>query len=437
MTPETDIPSYIINAAIKGGIYEMLRIKQSIQSMFPRDEAFEKYRELLQLSRNQHLQEKAVGSLHETAVAIARDYRELDEGGQRFTVLPPRVVGEGNQRPLEGTSRTIYLACFDHAMIRSRSSLVELEALVLHDCEGAEWGCIDDQLELDPGVFQVSSKTAWVITVGDEDPQIEITEAFSLVGTHTPAFGHWMWEYLPRYIRAIQSGRLPLMPVLIDDGMPRQHRQALEALLPGGSEIIVLPSRTIARVERLWCAPAPMYMPLHEKMNERYRWDYIAHPPLRFTPIIRELNRRIETQAGKYGANEHIFLARRQTVHSHRRLVNQDEIILIAEAHGYITIYPEELDFADQVRLIRGGRRVIGPEGSAMFLTFFSLPGAKVCILNHPYTVGLPVLTGLIETIGVDVTILTGPYVRIHRDYPHFSDYQLDRDRFNSFLAQW
>lgn len=59
-------------------------------------------------------------------------------------------------------------------------------------------------------------------------------------------------------------------------------------------------------------------------------------------------------------------------------------------------VYPEDMPFIEQVRLLRNAQYVVGPEGSAMFLLFFARPGTKLCILNHTYTVHLPVLAGLL-----------------------------------------
>ena len=88
-----------------------------------------------------------------------------------------------------------------------------------------------------------------------------------------------MWDYLPRYVAALASGALPPVPVVVDADLPKTHRQALDMMLPEGVEIIELPPFTTARVRRLWCAPSLMYMPLHEKANGRFKWDYLAAPP--------------------------------------------------------------------------------------------------------------------------------------------------------------
>jgi hypothetical protein len=60
-----------------------------------------------------------------------------------------------------------------------------------------------------------------------------------------------------------------------------------------------------------------------------------------------------------------------------------------------------------------------------------------VCILEHPYTAALPLLTAVLDEIGVDSIVLTGPYTRIDEEYWHMSDYEIEEDTFAKFLDGW
>ena len=57
-------------------------------------------------------------------------------------------------------------------------------------------------------------------------------------------------------------------------------------------------------------------------------------------------------------------------------------------------------------------------------------------ILEHRYTAALPLLTDLLNEIGVKSTVLTGPYVEINEIYPHFSHYNIEPDEFVSVVGQ-
>jgi hypothetical protein len=64
-------------------------------------------------------------------------------------------------------------------------------------------------------------------------------------------------------------------------------------------------------------------------------------------------------------------------------------------------------------------------------------PGARICHLCHPYTVALPLQTGVFGATGIDITVLTGPYSSVHDEYPEQSDYTIDAAVFASFLDEW
>ncbi len=229
---------------------------------------------------------------------------------------------------------------------------------------------------------------------------------------------------------------MPRVPVIIDRDLPKTHRQALDLLRPEGVDVIELPAFTTARVRRLWCAPSLLHLPLHEKDNDRFRWDFLAGHPARFTAVIGEMARRAEASGLPAASRERVFLARKPGLH--HPLVNAPAIEAAARDRGFAIVYPEELSFADQVALVRNARFLLGPDGSAInFLSWFARPGTRLCNLTHDYTIGLTTLAGLLQAIGLDVTVLTGQRLKISEEYPEFVDYEIDEAAFSRFLDSW
>ena len=128
-----------------------------------------------------------------------------------------------------------------------------------------------------------------------------------------------------------------------------------------------------------------------------------------------------------------MFLARKESLH--RRLVNHTAIEAAAAVRGFAIVYPEDLDFLGQVRLVRNARHIVAPDGSALFLGYFARPGMKLCVLTHPLIFMMQIETALLS--GVEVTLLTGPYVRKKVKSPEESDYQIEESRFCAFLEDW
>ena len=419
-------------------LFLMMRYKQALVAALGIERAFAVYSHTVALPDSEQIVSMPLLSERTFAETQSAVFVEVSGGGQQFTLKPPPVIGKGNQRPLKGTARSFYIACFEAACIRGRSALIEVKGVALLDYQRGERDRIDDEIEWDPAIFHPNLDAdgkVWVVTPRFPTASTEINEAFTLVGTHTDFFGHWMWEYLPKYVAARLSGSLPSLPVLIDADMPEQHRESLQLLFGPDIEIIEVPAFATVRVRRLWCVPSLMYMPLHEKRNERFSWDVVAASPERFAPVIREMARRIDHALGKIAGSAKLFLARRQF--RHRYLVNAIDIEAIAISQGFDIVYPEDLSFREQASLIRAADFIIAPEGSAIFLMSLATAGTNLCILNHPFTDGLAIYQGLFSMHGVRITVMTGPVVREHAQTPNDSDYKIDEGQFRAFLSDW
>jgi Glycosyltransferase 61 len=422
--------------------YHMARFKRALVDQFEVEEAVRIYREMLELTDQWSAERKPIVGLRDFALRNSLHFAEIYPSGERFDIPPPTVIGPSDAQRLAGVARSFFVCCLPDAVVRERSAFIQVGDVLLLDCEGAELDSVDDQLELDPYVFHVRGREAWAIE--DGCAVVELDEAFgSLIGPHSPAFGHWIWEYLPKYITALASGTLPNVPILINHGMPHTHLEALRLLVPAGTEIIVVPATTRVLVKRLWCAPTLMYAPLWEIANERYSDpNFLCFPPARFGATISAMGNCARSICPNGAEGRRLYIARdeRQV----RRLLNRVEIENVVRARGFDIYYPQEHSFLEQVRTIRSSSFIVGPEGSAMYSGFFASPGAKICILNHPFTHDVLTYTYLLQEVGLDVTIFTGPALRLNNEagwpnYGHrqYADYELDERAFAEFLDEW
>jgi capsular polysaccharide biosynthesis protein len=431
--------NYIDEVVIRGSgdHYFLVRAKRALAEGLDTAAGFALYSQAVNRPDHAEVHLKRLESLREVAKRRGGAFRETAAAGAPFVVPPPKVIGEGNHRPLVSYTRSIFVACLTDARVRARSNFIEVDDVALLDYQGDELGRFDDQLDFDPAVFRLTDDGVWIITPAGEADTIELEEAFTLLGIRASAFGHWMIEFLPKYIAASLSGSLPRVPVLIEADMPKSHVDALELMLPEGVEIIELEPFATARVRRLWCAPNQVYMPVLEANNERFRWEYFVMPPMRMAPIINEMVRRADPACFGATGVERVFLAREPALD--RELINHAEIMAAVEARGFLAVFPRRLDFIEQISLLRHARFIIGPEGSALYLALFAPPGTKLCILsNVEDVVSMQTdMTGLFNAIGLDVTVFTGPCARRNEDYPWNSDFEVGADAFCLFLDRW
>jgi hypothetical protein len=433
-SPLAQLADSELAAARMGRTWPMLSIKDALLAL-PVTDAFPAFVDALQLPPASVLVRKRLTGAREFAERSNAFFRELEPAGESFVNRPPRVIGVGDHRVLSQVKRSLFVAIFENVATRGRSQLVEFPDEVLLDFEGEELARIDDEVKLDSAVFRLEDGEAWIVDAGDEDT-ILVDQCFSLLGPNSFAFGHWIVEYLPRLWIAMESGLMPDVAILIDKDMSRQHRQCLEMLLPAGTRIIEVKPMQRVLAGKLWFAPTFFYSPIYPQFNARFRYDLVAAPTDRFQRIFRGMLARLEQAIVPVEGREKIYLARKPS--SHRKLVNHGEIEDVAERAGFRLVYLEDVDFVDQLRLIRRASHLVGPEGSAFFMGFFARAGTRVCILNHPHTEFLTEVTALLEAVDVDCTVLTGPFHRIEEGgYIHFSDYEIDPTVFLEFLQGW
>jgi hypothetical protein len=410
-------------------------LKRKLNKALPRDEAFMFYRAVAGLGPAAAIRRKAIVGLSETAKARAREVFLSFQGPEDYVLAPPTVFGEGNEAPVPCRARTMLTACFADARVKARSSFIELKDVAVLDFEEPELSGMTDHLDYDPALFWAEGRTAWVIDDHAAVPDVELEEAFTLLGAHSWEFGHWFMEYMPKFLLAMQTGRINRMPILLDAGMPEQHRQAIELLAGGAAKIVTLAFGQSARVKRLWCATGPAYPPVLDQMDEKFRWGALAMPPKTYIPLMDEMVRLLDRVAENPASPKRIFFARRP--YPHRVLRNAAEIEEIARSRGFEIIYTQDKTFLEQVQLIRNAAYVVGPEGSALFLGFIGKAGTKVMILNHPLTLALALVTNIFEGRGMSAQVLTGPIVHLHPLYPHQSDYVVDAGAFTARLDEW
>jgi len=414
--------------------YELMRYKQALVRELGVEEVFTFYQEMFALPDSGRIDRKAVTSLYEFAKEHGAAFHMLDPGGEPFSMPPPRIIGEGNPRALEGVSRAIFVTCLIDAQVRARSGFIAAGDTALLDYQGDELARIDDELDFDVAVFHAEDSAVWMIGPEDEDNTIELNEAFMLLGPHSDDFGHWMLDLLPRYIAADASGALPPVPVLIDAGMAETQRECLQLMLRPGVEIIELPPFATARVRRLWCAPGQMHLPLPPKRDERLKRDYQTPPPARFATLIREMARRAEPIAMSPTGRDRVYLSYRSE--PPHLLANSADIETVAVARDFQVDYPEELSFAEQVALVRHARFIVAPKGPQVLLALFARPGTKLCCLCPTGRVSLSSLA-LLRELDIDVTVLEGPSVHDGEDGSGQLNYRVEAGALCNLLDAW
>lgn len=415
--------------AVEGQLIAAIAYKRALVERLGVEQAFAAVSAHLPVPGIEVLKKRRLVSLRE-ASEKAGCIRLLWEGGRPYEVGLKHVHGEHEEAILRGVSRSGYLACLDEVLVRGRAAVLMTGDEAIVDFENTELENYRDSPEQDPGVLCCEGSFYWTMDPAMDAPRIE--EAFLLAGCHTNDFGHWLQEYLPRLALAVEAG-LPAMPILVDELIPATHVQSLRLFCPE-RPVIVIPHLAPRRVRRLWTASNFTWRGWYPE-DWSSAWEGMITEPRNFAFAIRKLQSMAGPALDADGGPERVFLAR--APERKKSLVNHERIEEIARANGFVVVRPEQLNFTDQLRLVRTARRIIAPDGSNGLLSYFAGKGAKVCFLNHAHTLPLSELDGLLAALDVEFSVLTGPYRGEPQDEPFWNDYSIDEGEFAAFLRGW
>src|SRR5579884_4011790 len=132
--PGADLALYFLASGDPS--YPLMKFKQVLAEKAGIERGFALYRDALRLPDSGAVRRKRVASLRAVAEARGAAFHETAPAGAPFVVAPPRVIGEGNHRPLAGIARSMFVACLVDARIRGHSAFIELDDLALLDFQG-------------------------------------------------------------------------------------------------------------------------------------------------------------------------------------------------------------------------------------------------------------------------------------------------------------
>ncbi|WP_197497452.1 glycosyltransferase 61 family protein [Cupriavidus sp. D384] len=311
--------------------------------------------------------------------------------GQYLELMPERPIAPIEPRFLRAptaltaepgtlTAPPFYAAVLDDCTAASRCNVVLHRGVLLSDQAThprSGMAIFGDRIDGFPVIRARHAGRA--LTEWPAKARLEIPRGLMMFGVQSRNFGHWGCEYLPRMLAYDASPALRGYPIVIDAGMPKTHRESLDLLNVSRREIIALEPDQVVRFGHLAMAPVPTYFPLDG--IGVYAYDAVWP-----RDVLRDMKRMVldalEKRVGMPArTGRRLFISRH--AFSSRQMINESEIRAILNAHGFETIYPEDLSFAEQVDTFRSAAMVVGSCSSALSNTLFCPEGTPVIGLIH------------------------------------------------------
>ncbi len=203
--------------------------------------------------------------------------------------------------------------------------------------------------------FGRQSDEHWLLGYEELRPPEVIDGATAVVAVNLGAgYCHWLLEELPRLL-LVPPGEVENL-ILHAGSEPARAALARR----GGGERIL----EARRAEHRACAP--LLVPA-----------LVGRPGLP-TPaalaLIAEFTEGLGREGSRLGERIHVSRAKA----ARRRVTNEAELTAALAAAGFVTVYLEDLSWAEQIAAFRAARVIVAPHGAGLANLAFCAPGARV-----------------------------------------------------------
>ena len=410
-------------------LYALSPVKEALVARLGPEPAAVAFAQMAGLDPGWDLTRMPIASLKKFAEEQRHEYEEII-AGRTVRIPPVPTFGDSMVAGDDVRTRAVFSCVLPDCVVSSKSNFLLADGVALLDYQHDELDKVPIDLSVDPIVFGPQSDAARFVTAANALSREPMPSAFSLVGVNSYNFGHLLVEFLPKLLALLGRRRFGSVPILVDEQMPRQHREALELFAARGQPVVVLRRGDAVKVRELWACSMITNVALAPKAGTDDAVPLLALDGEEFASLIDKIAPKLATI--KPAGHERIYLTRKES--QLRRLVNSGEVEAWFAARGFEIFDLEELSFTEQLALARGAEVIAGPDGSSMQISFFAGPGTSIGILNNPYLEDHRFYALACEQLDQQLLVLTGEVAWEHPGYKKFSDYRIDVAALPAFL---
>jgi hypothetical protein len=267
-----------------------------------------------------------------------------------------------------------------NATVLGKSDFIEIDSALLHH------DLIDFKRDLPPEEYHAyylfDHKRNYVFKKrGESNKLLKFNQAFSMIGSCSPNYVHWMTEVLPKLsiLNSVEHGLDRGIPMIIDAGLHQNIIESIELLNKCNRQIIYVKKGEYLRCDELYTLSPTAYAPFHfRKFNSNMNLNpsFVSYS-MESINLLRSTLINASIVSPKIRSK--IFIKRSSIT---RNLLNSNEIEVYLKSQGFIVIEPETLSFREQVSLFSNANIVVAQGGAALANIIFMPQGAKLVFLT-------------------------------------------------------
>jgi len=223
--------------------------------------------------------------------------------------------------------------------------------------------------------------------------QAHLPSAIHLAGRSFDNYFHWMVEYLPRMLNAIEAGVPRGTPLIAPANIPKTMRRALELVNDDYFSIHWHTSDTLLKVDRLY-VPSMQSFIVDGHSLPFWMIGALSSRHLRF--VRDRILQHIAKDSDHSRFPERVFLLRGNRA----RVVSTEKKIRAAlEREGFISLDPATLCFEDQVRLFRDAKVIVGGSGAGFANLMFCTQSPDVLAFIGSHNEDFTLFSNLFQAV--------------------------------------
>lgn len=198
--------------------------------------------------------------------------------------------------------------------------------------------------------------------------KLPVKEAFNLVGIFAFSYYHFLLNLLPKLYYLYQCEEYREVPLLLDRRAYENFKQIIDLYNIHNRPIICVGADVAFKVKKLIvtsnCAWYDRYVGENYFAEIGHVYDKAA------IMFVREIALKTVRLGDK---RKRVFVSRKKQPIERRRLINEEVVENLFQKYGFVSVYPEELTFLEQVQLFSETKIFAGVTGAA-FTNIVFLP---------------------------------------------------------------
>ena len=372
----------------------------------------------------------ALKSVKQWCAASGSRYELVRPSEQQYVEAPRFSEPPAQEVPASaGVLHELYLAEIRDAVILGWHDVVLADAgqTALYDMATRN---ADDAIEVEHGGIRYASRDHLLMHELRKDT-LPVDRGVLIAGRGRDSFAHWLIDFLPRLWILDQFPEYADWPLLIDAGLYPQQIESLQALNRSGRPLVTLASDTAYEIDRV-----VQLSDLSAMRRQTYR--PFANPSGNEVTVSKDalayLKQAFAPAATLRRDGLRLYVSRLHQT-QFRRMENEREIEDLLRRRGFEVIYPEQLSFAEQVRLFSQASVLAGAGGSNMINCIFAPRGAQILLFTqwHP-KINYYFFSHLAQLNGQCLEYVLGEVTRRHAFY-YQNDFVVDLAKIEQALA--